>query len=150
MVVGGGIEGLAWAGFAVNHLDIAPRYASILFGITNTSATIPGILSPLLVGYLTENKVCSFPVLVCILLIIMTSIRNQVGSHNQCNRRERLAAEVPFWWSIPSLAVLYPLTQFYARCTFASWWTGRGRIEACTNLPQTEDVQHSRRTLTTA
>ena len=55
--MGGGIEGLAWAGFAVNHLDIAPRYASILFGITNTSATIPGILSPLLVGYLTENKV---------------------------------------------------------------------------------------------
>lgn len=58
LVIGGGIEGLAWAGFAVNHLDIAPRYASILFGITNTSATIPGILSPLLVGYITENKVC--------------------------------------------------------------------------------------------
>eukprot|EP00112_Aurelia_sp_Birch-Aquarium-sp1_P008847 Seg1986.2 transcript_id=Seg1986.2/GoldUCD/mRNA.D3Y31 product="Vesicular glutamate transporter 1" protein_id=Seg1986.2/GoldUCD/D3Y31 len=56
LVIGGGIEGLAWAGFAVNHLDIAPRYASILFGITNTSATIPGILSPLLVGYITENK----------------------------------------------------------------------------------------------
>ena len=57
LVVGGGIEGLAWAGFAVNHLDIAPRYASILFGITNTSATIPGILSPLVVGYITQDKV---------------------------------------------------------------------------------------------
>ncbi|XP_065055793.1 sialin-like [Rhopilema esculentum] len=56
LVVGGGIEGLAWAGFAVNHLDIAPRYASILFGITNTSATIPGILSPLVVGYITQDK----------------------------------------------------------------------------------------------
>eukprot|EP00794_Sanderia_malayensis_P010936 gene10936-12097_t len=56
LIFGGGIEALAWAGFAVNHLDIAPRYSSILFGITNTSSTIPGILSPLLVGYITENK----------------------------------------------------------------------------------------------
>ncbi len=60
LVLGGGVEGLAWAGFAVNHLDIAPRYSSILFGITNTSSTIPGILSPLLVGYITLHKVSVF------------------------------------------------------------------------------------------
>jgi ACS family sodium-dependent inorganic phosphate cotransporter len=34
-----GIGAFAWSGFAVNHLDIAPQYASILMGIGNTFAT---------------------------------------------------------------------------------------------------------------
>lgn len=34
-----GIGAFAWSGFAVNHLDIAPQYASILMGISNTFAT---------------------------------------------------------------------------------------------------------------
>ncbi|XP_047130016.1 sialin [Hydra vulgaris] len=54
IIVGAGIETLAWAGFGINHLDIAPRYASVLFGITNTCATVPNILSPILVGVLTD------------------------------------------------------------------------------------------------
>ena len=37
--------------------DIAPAYAGIVFGISNTLATIPGIISPYVVGALTE-KVC--------------------------------------------------------------------------------------------
>lgn len=57
IIVGSGIESLAWAGFAINHLDIAPRYASLLFGITNTCATIPNILSPVIVGAVTEDGV---------------------------------------------------------------------------------------------
>ena len=52
-----GFGGLAWSGFIVNHLDIAPRYASLLLGITNCFATIPGILSPLVVGFVTTNEV---------------------------------------------------------------------------------------------
>jgi ACS family sodium-dependent inorganic phosphate cotransporter len=40
------------AGFGVNHLDIGPKYAGILMGITNTAATIPGILGPIAVGYI--------------------------------------------------------------------------------------------------
>lgn len=40
------------AAFGVNHLDIGPRYAGILVGITNTAATIPGIFGPLAVGYI--------------------------------------------------------------------------------------------------
>jgi len=51
-----GFGGLAWSGFIVNHLDIAPRYASLLLGITNCFATIPGILSPLVVGFVTTNE----------------------------------------------------------------------------------------------
>ncbi len=52
-----GFGGLAWSGFIVNHLDIAPRYASILLGISNCIATIPGIISPTVVGLITTNSV---------------------------------------------------------------------------------------------
>jgi len=40
------------AAFGVNHLDIGPKYAGVLMGITNTAATIPGIFGPLAVGYI--------------------------------------------------------------------------------------------------
>uniref|UniRef100_A0A6I9VI59 Sialin n=1 Tax=Bactrocera dorsalis TaxID=27457 RepID=A0A6I9VI59_BACDO len=51
-----GLGAFAWSGFAVNHLDIAPQHASVLMGIGNTFATIPGIVSPLLTGYLVTEK----------------------------------------------------------------------------------------------
>lgn len=35
-----GLGGFAWAGFSVNHLDIAPHYSSVLMGISNTVRTI--------------------------------------------------------------------------------------------------------------
>jgi ACS family sodium-dependent inorganic phosphate cotransporter-like MFS transporter 5 len=35
--------------------DIAPAYAGIIFGISNTFATISGIISPYVVGALTEK-----------------------------------------------------------------------------------------------
>ncbi|MCZ6527047.1 MAG: MFS transporter, partial [Gammaproteobacteria bacterium] len=31
-------------GFIVNHFDIAPRYAGVLMGLSNTAGTIPGII----------------------------------------------------------------------------------------------------------
>lgn len=43
--------------YSVNHLDVAPQYASVLMGISNTFATIPGIISPTLTGILVQNKV---------------------------------------------------------------------------------------------
>jgi ACS family sodium-dependent inorganic phosphate cotransporter-like MFS transporter 5 len=43
------------SGYVVNHLDIAPRYAGILFGLTNTFATVPGMIAPVIVGQLTTN-----------------------------------------------------------------------------------------------
>lgn len=51
-----GLGAFAWSGFAVNHLDIAPQYASILMGISNTFATIPGIISPSLVGLVVKSE----------------------------------------------------------------------------------------------
>ncbi|KZC04249.1 Vesicular glutamate transporter 1, partial [Dufourea novaeangliae] len=50
-----GIGGFAWSGFGVNHLDIAPKHASVLMGIGNTIATLPGIVSPIITGYIVQN-----------------------------------------------------------------------------------------------
>lgn len=47
-------------GFNVNHLDIAPRYASILMGISNGVGTLSGMVCPLIVGAMTKNKVRHF------------------------------------------------------------------------------------------
>ncbi|KAB0797493.1 hypothetical protein PPYR_08486 [Photinus pyralis] len=50
-----GLGGFAWAGFGVNHLDIAPQHASVLMGLSNTFATIPGIVSPIITGYIVTT-----------------------------------------------------------------------------------------------
>ncbi|ESO85643.1 hypothetical protein LOTGIDRAFT_107883 [Lottia gigantea] len=50
-----GMCGFHFSGFFINHSDIAPRFAGTLFGISNTAATIPGILAPYIVGALTKN-----------------------------------------------------------------------------------------------
>lgn len=44
-------------GFNVNHLDIAPRYASILMGLSNGAGTLAGMICPVLVSYLTKIEV---------------------------------------------------------------------------------------------
>jgi len=47
---------LSWCGFAANHLDLAPNYAGTLMGLTNTLATVAGILGPEVVGALTYHE----------------------------------------------------------------------------------------------
>ncbi|XP_072107188.1 sialin isoform X1 [Mobula birostris] len=47
--------GFSMSGFNINHLDIAPSYAGILLGITNTFATIPGMVGPVIAKDLTYN-----------------------------------------------------------------------------------------------
>lgn len=47
--------------YSVNLLDIAPQFASVLMGISNTVATIPGLLSPILTGHITKDQVCHLP-----------------------------------------------------------------------------------------
>ena len=51
-----GCAGLGWSSFLVNHLDIAPNFADILLGITNTTATLPGIMAPYVVGVLIAGQ----------------------------------------------------------------------------------------------
>jgi len=50
-----GLGGCAWSGFGVNSLDLSPRHAAFLFGIANTFATIPGMVSPIITGVLTPH-----------------------------------------------------------------------------------------------
>ena len=52
-----GASNLNMASYQVNHLDIAPRFAGVLMGITNSAGTIPGIVGPYVVGVLTDNQV---------------------------------------------------------------------------------------------
>ncbi|XP_056154473.1 sialin isoform X1 [Lampris incognitus] len=47
--------GTSAAGVFINQIDIAPRYAGVLLGITNTFGTIPGVVAPIVTGYLTED-----------------------------------------------------------------------------------------------
>lgn len=58
-------------GFNVNHLDIAPRYASILMGISNGVGTLSGMVCPLIVGALTKHKVgILLPLIACFPLCV--------------------------------------------------------------------------------
>ncbi|XP_060020637.1 vesicular glutamate transporter 3 isoform X2 [Lagenorhynchus albirostris] len=56
LVLAVGFSGFAISGFNVNHLDIAPRYASILMGISNGVGTLSGMICPLIVGAMTKHK----------------------------------------------------------------------------------------------
>lgn len=42
------------AGFAPNPFDIAPHYADVIWGISNTFATLPGIVGVLVTGWLVD------------------------------------------------------------------------------------------------
>lgn len=45
-----------FCGFLSNHIDIAPNFAGTLMAITNTVATVPGIVVPIFVGVLTHGN----------------------------------------------------------------------------------------------
>lgn len=45
---------LGLGGWGVNHLDVAPRYAGILMGISNTFATLPGIIGVAATGFIVQ------------------------------------------------------------------------------------------------
>lgn len=49
--------GVIFVGHLTNHNDLAPNYAGILMGITNTPGTISAFILPALVGALMETGV---------------------------------------------------------------------------------------------
>nr|QQY02504.1 vesicular glutamate transporter [Cryptocotyle lingua] len=55
LVLAVGFSGFAISGYNVNHLDIAPRYASILMGLSNGVGTISGMICPLTTELLTQG-----------------------------------------------------------------------------------------------
>lgn len=50
-----GALGCTWAGYAPNGLDMAPRYAGVIMGFSNTFATIPGIVGVAITGWLVDT-----------------------------------------------------------------------------------------------
>ena len=54
MTIGNILGSAAIGGFVVNHMDIAPKYAGTLMGITNTAAAVPGIIGVYAAGMILE------------------------------------------------------------------------------------------------
>jgi ACS family sodium-dependent inorganic phosphate cotransporter len=54
MATGNALGAFVTGGFSVNHMDIAPRHAGTLMGITNTAGTIPGIIGVFVSGLILE------------------------------------------------------------------------------------------------
>lgn len=59
LTFGVAFSGFAISGYNVNHLDIAPKYASILMGLSNGIGTLAGILCPIVIDYITRDPVSS-------------------------------------------------------------------------------------------
>lgn len=57
IALGMGLNGLSICGYYVNHLDIAPPLAGVLLGVTDTAATVAGIVSPTLTGVIVQHHV---------------------------------------------------------------------------------------------
>ncbi|CAD5113934.1 DgyrCDS3096 [Dimorphilus gyrociliatus] len=51
-----GFSGFAISGYNVNHLDVAPRYASILMGLSNGVGTLSGMICPIVTNAITKSK----------------------------------------------------------------------------------------------
>ncbi len=54
LTIAASANGIGSAAFGVNHLDVAPTYAGILMGISNTIATIPGIIGVAATGLIVQ------------------------------------------------------------------------------------------------
>lgn len=71
-----GLSGFAWSGYAANPVDLAPRHAGVLLGISNTFGTIPGIVGVAITGWLvdvTGNFNSAF-LLIGVLAVIGTTV----------------------------------------------------------------------------
>lgn len=55
LALGVSLSGFQYSGFLINHMDIAPAYAGILFGISNSAGATMGFISPAVVGLITEK-----------------------------------------------------------------------------------------------
>ena len=65
---------LARGGYSVNHMDIAPRHAGVLMGISNGAGSMAGVFGPWLTGRILEHAAsqraawhtaCMVPAMLC-------------------------------------------------------------------------------------
>lgn len=52
-----GFNAATFVGFQVNHIDLAPKHAGTMMGITNCAANILSIIAPIMVGYIVTDDV---------------------------------------------------------------------------------------------
>lgn len=71
-----GFLACTWSGWAPNHLEIAPRYADILMGVSNTFGTVPGIIGVAVAGWLVDmtGSYSAIFVLVAVINLIGTAV----------------------------------------------------------------------------
>ncbi len=55
MSIGNIFSGALAGGFGVNHLDIAPRGAGVIMGLSNTAGTIPGVIGVYVSGLILQE-----------------------------------------------------------------------------------------------
>ena len=69
-----GALALARGGYSVNHMDIAPRHAGVLMGISNGAGSMAGVFGPWLTGRILEHATsqraawhtaCMVPAMLC-------------------------------------------------------------------------------------
>ncbi|KAJ6646457.1 Sialin [Pseudolycoriella hygida] len=56
IIVAVGVGGFTTSGYSTNPLDIAPDFASVILGFSNTFSCLTGIISPILTGVLVQNQ----------------------------------------------------------------------------------------------
>jgi len=56
MAAGTALGSFVVGGFSVNHMDIAPRHAGTLMGLTNTAGTIPGVIGVYVTGVILQSS----------------------------------------------------------------------------------------------
>ncbi|XP_072029826.1 sialin-like [Amphiura filiformis] len=90
-------SGLFQSGATVNHLDIAPKYAGVIFGIANMAGNSTGFLAPTIVGILTEGNntkdqwqivfwiCCALYLLSFVTFVLMASGEEQPWAKNDPN-----------------------------------------------------------------
>ena len=80
IVLSVGFGAFASCGYTTNSLDIAPQFSSIITGISSTFATIPGMISPPLSGYIATTPVrIELIFFDCLISSIYLSFRVQVN-----------------------------------------------------------------------
>lgn len=52
-----GFNAATFVGFQVNHIDLAPKHAGTMMGITNGAANILSIIAPIVVGLIVTDDV---------------------------------------------------------------------------------------------
>ena len=139
-------SGFYWChGPLVNINNIAGSYAGIVFGITNTFGTLPGVIGPYIVGVITKNVTMTTTSSCRVVFLLLESFCIVVlsGSKHKANGRSSSSSARPFTLS-------------------AQWSSSSSRRAICSRGPmcrrchstqlqqQKRKIRHTRRTCTNA